>query len=140
MAGSWGPRAGLRGAVAAGELGSLDGLALGGADEMGEEEGVRQGADTTGYRRDRGCDLARRSEVDVPDDVPVDDVDSDVDDDRAWLEHGAGDEAGPAGGDDDDVGSTRMNRQVARLRVADGHRRRAPPPPATPRPSPHLPT
>src|SRR3990170_1083090 len=124
MAGSWGPRV-LRGALAAGELGSLDSLALGGADEMGEEEGVRQGADATRNGRDRGRDLACRFEVDVPDDMPVDDVDPDVDDDRARLEHGAGDEAGPAGGDDDDVGSTRMDHQVARLRVADGDGRAA---------------
>ena len=49
-------------------------------------------------------DLDGRREVDVAHDVAVDDVDPDVDDDGARLEHRAGDEAGMAGGHDDDVG------------------------------------
>ena len=70
-----------------------------------------------GHRRDRRGDLDRRREVDVADDAAVDDVDPDVDDDRARLEHRAGDEAGLAGGDDDDVGPAR--RGAARSRVRE---------------------
>ena len=44
-----------------------------------------------------------RLEVDVADEAALDDVDADVDDDAAGLEHLAGDEAGPPGRDHDDV-------------------------------------
>ena len=40
-----------------------------------------------------------------PDELAVHDVDADVDDDGTGLEHVAGDEVGPADGDDDDVGA-----------------------------------
>ena len=47
--------------------------------------------------------FSARPEVDVADDLAVDDVDPDVDDDRAGLEHVAGHEPRLAGGDDHDV-------------------------------------
>ena len=72
-----------------------------------------------GTGRDRRGDLDRRREVDVADDAAVDDVDPDVDDDGAGLEHRAGDEAGMAGGDDHDVGPRDVGGEVARPRVAD---------------------
>ena len=59
------------------------GLVLGGAHEVGEEERVGHGADAAGDRGDGGRHLARRVEVDVAHDPAVDDVDPDVDDDRA---------------------------------------------------------
>ena len=43
--------------------------------------------------------------------LPVDDVDADVDDDRAGLEHRPGDEARVAGRDDDDVGPPDVRRR-----------------------------
>ena len=65
----------------------------------------------------------RRGEVHVADDPPIDQVDPDIDDDRAGLEHRTGDETGPAGRHDHDVGTTDVAGQVARPRVADGDRR-----------------
>ena len=90
---------------------AIGGLALGGADQVGEQERVGERPDAARDRRDRRGDLDRRVEVDVADDPAVDDVDPDVDDDRARLEHRAGDEAGSAGGDDDDVGARRRGRR-----------------------------
>ena len=66
-----------------------------------------------GTGRDRRGDLDRRGEVDVAHDPPVDDVDPDVDDDGAGLEHRPGDEARAAGGDDDDVGAADVRGEVA---------------------------
>ncbi len=90
------------------------GLGLGGADEMAEEQRVRQRADATGDGRDRRGDPARRFEVDVAYELAVDDVDADVDHDRTGLEHVPGDEAGVAGSDDDDVGRPDVRREVGR--------------------------
>ena len=45
--------------------------------------------------------------------LAVDDVDPDVDDDGAGLEHRPGDEAGPTGSHDDDVGARDVAREVA---------------------------
>ena len=104
-------------------VGACGSLTLGGADQVGEQQGVGQRPDAAGHRRDRRCDLDRRGEVHVADDLAVDDVDPDVDDDGAGLEHRPGDEAGPTGGDDDDVGACDVVREVARPRVADGDRR-----------------
>ena len=52
-------------------------------DEVGEQQRVGQRAHATRHGRDRRGDLARRLEVDVADELAVDDVDPDVDDDRA---------------------------------------------------------
>ena len=95
-------------------------LALRRADEVAQEQGVRQRPDAARDGRDRRGDLLGGGEVDVADDPPVDDVDPDVDDDRAGLEHGTGHEARLPGGDDDDVRPPDLGGEVARLRVADG--------------------
>ena len=87
---------------------------------MGEEEGVGERPDASGHGRDRRCDLARRGEVDVADEMAVDHVDADIDDDGTGLEHVAGHEAGMSGRNDDDVGQPGMGREVAGPRVADG--------------------
>ena len=99
------------------------GLAFRGADQVGQQDGVGERTDPSRYRRDGRCDLDRRGEVDVTDDVAVDDVDAHIDDDRARLEHGARDEARPAGGHDHDVGPGDVGGEVGRAGVADGDRR-----------------
>ena len=92
------------------------------AHEVGQEDRVREGSDAAGHGRDRRGDPGRGLEVDVADEAPLDDVDADVDDDRAGLEHVAGDEARPAGGDHDDVRLAQVRGEVRRPRVADRHR------------------
>ena len=89
---------------------------------MREEERVRQRPDAARDRRDRRRDPSAGLEFDVADDRPVDDVDSDVDDDDAPAEHVAADEAGVARCDDEDLGVLDVAGQVARARVADGDR------------------
>ena len=81
------------------------------------------GPDPAGHRRDRGRDPGRGREVHVAGQLPVDDVDADVDDDRARLEHLARDEPRAPDGDDDHVGGAGDRREVARVRVADRDRR-----------------
>ena len=98
-------------------------LALGGPDQMRQQDGVGQRTDTTRHRGDGRRDLDRRGEVHVTDDPSVDDVDADVDDDRARLEHRSGHEAGMAGRHDDDVTACDVASEIARPRVADGDRR-----------------
>jgi len=45
---------------------------------VGQQDGVGEGTDPARDGRDGGCDLDRRDEVDVTDDVAVDDVDASV--------------------------------------------------------------
>ena len=68
----------------------------------------------------------RRREVDVADDPPVDDVDPDVDDDGAGLEHRPGDE--PRAGRPRRRRCRRAGRAPARSRVRDGRRSPSRPP------------
>src|SRR5690242_4080429 len=81
-------------------------------DEMGEQQGVRQGSDSSGNRGDRGCHGPGGFEVDIADDRAVDDVDPDVDDDHPAAEHVATDEARPTRGDDEDFGVLDLAREV----------------------------
>ena len=76
-----------------------------------------------GTGRDRRRDLGRRREVHVAGQLPVDDVDADIDDDRARLEHLTRDEPRAPDGDHDHVGGAGDRREVARVRVADRDRR-----------------
>ena len=63
---------------------------------------------------------ARGLEVDVADELVADDVDADVDDDRARAQHLPGDEARDAGGHDHDLGARGCARARSTvLRVAD---------------------
>ena len=77
------------------------GLVPGGPHEVGQQDRVGEGTDAARHGRDRRGDPGRGFEVHVADEAPLDDVDADVDHDGAWLEHLAGDEARPAGGDHD---------------------------------------
>ena len=90
---------------------------------MGQQQSIGERTDPARDRGDRRRHADRRREVDVADDPPVDQVDPDIDDDRARLEHGPVDQTRPAGGDDDDVGAADMGGQVARPRMADRHGR-----------------
>jgi hypothetical protein len=64
---------------------------------------------------------AHGGEVDVADDLAgVEPVDADVDHPRARLDHVAADDAGPAGGDTDDVGPPKVSGEVPRPGVAHG--------------------
>jgi hypothetical protein len=66
---------------------------------------------------------SRGVHVDVPYQMVADDVDPDVHDDRARLEHVARDEPGSSRGDHHDVGFADLRGEIVRPRVADGHRR-----------------
>ena len=90
---------------------------------MGEQECVRQRADAARHRGDRRGDAPSGLEVDVADEAVTDDVDADVDDDRAAPEHRPRHEAGMAGGHDEDLGVFHVMREVGRPRVADRDRR-----------------
>ena len=79
----------------------------GGTDEVGEQQGVGHRTDPAGNRADRPGDELGRCEIDVADDRISDDVDPDIDDDGARVEHVARDQPGSAGRDDQDVGATR---------------------------------
>src|SRR5205823_9101661 len=50
-------------------------------------------------------------------------IHADVDDDCATLHHLRGDHEWPASGDDENVGTTSVHREVARAAVTDGHGR-----------------
>src|SRR4051794_11156398 len=93
-------------------------LTLRGANEVREQERVRERPDAARDRGDGTRDLASAGEIDVTDELAVDEVDPDVDDDGAGLEHLAGHEAGLPGGDDHDVGPADLRGELARLRVA----------------------
>ena len=98
-------------------------LVLRRAHEVGEQQGVGHRPDAAGDRGDRGRDAAGRLEVDVAHQPVTDDVDPHVDHDRARRQHLAGDQAGDAGGDDDDLGVARVPCEIGRPRVADRDRR-----------------
>ncbi len=85
------------------------------------EDGVGQRPDAAGHRRDGSHHPLRAGEVDVTDDAVVDHVDAHVHDGGTRLEHGTRDEAGHAGGHDDDVGGARVGGQIDRAGVTDGH-------------------
>ena len=89
---------------------------------MSQEQGVGERPDAARDGRDRGCNLARRREVDVTDEMAIDHVDAHVDDHGTGLEHVAGHESGMPGRNDDDVRDPGVGREVAGPRVADGDR------------------
>ena len=95
-------------------------LAFGGAHQMGQQQRVGKWTDPAGDRRYRGGHVHGRLEVDVAHDPPIDDVDPDIDDHGAGLQHRAGDQARMAGRHDHDVGTADLRRQVPRPRVTDG--------------------
>jgi SAM-dependent methyltransferase len=97
-------------------------VVAGGPHEVLEQDGVRHRTDAAGDGRDGRDDRRGAGEVNVADDAALHHVDAHVDDDRAPLQHRAADEAGPAGGGDDDVGPLRVRGEVARPRVADRDR------------------
>src|SRR6186997_3733621 len=95
-------------------------LVLGGTDEVGQEQRVRQRAHAAGNGGDRRGNQAGGREVDVTHDPALDDVDPDIDDDRSRLEHRSGDQSGASGGHHDDIGPPDVAGKVAGPAVAYG--------------------
>src|SRR5688572_24445045 len=117
--------AGLRGAAlarVAGDDGMAGLLPARGANEMLEQDRIGHRADATGHGRDGSRDAQRRVEIDVAYHATAHDVDADIDDERAGMEHLAIDQAGRARGTDDDLGTGNLSREVTRPAVADGDR------------------
>ena len=66
---------------------------MSGTGQVGEQQGVRQRADTSRDGRDCRGDPASGLEIDVADERAADDVDPDIDDNDASAEHRPGHEA-----------------------------------------------
>jgi hypothetical protein len=88
---------------------------------VGEQQGVRQRADTSRDGRDCRGDPASGLEIDVADERVADDVDPDIDDNDASAEHRPGHEARVPGGHDEDLGVLDVTSEVARPRVTHSY-------------------
>src|SRR5450759_4338437 len=101
-------------------------LVRGGSEQVAQQQGVCQGPDAAGYRGDRAHHVPGRLKVHVAD-QPLGalavrhDVDAHVHDHDARREHLAGDQAGLAGGHDQDLRVTGVAGQVTGPRMEDGH-------------------
>ena len=82
------------------------------------EGGHRSGA--AGHGRDRPGASQERFVIGIADDAIPDDVDAEVHDDGARLDHVAGNQSGMTGGDTDQVSLPHDARQVDGSPVADG--------------------
>ena len=80
---------------------------------MGQQQGVRERADPAGNGSEGRGDVAGRGEIHVAHEPTIDDIDADVDDDGAELEHRTGHEARMARRDHDDVGTPHVVGETA---------------------------
>jgi 1,4-alpha-glucan branching enzyme len=95
------------------------GQALGGLDDLGEQQGAGHRADPAGIGREESGHLGHAG-VHVAGELAVDVRDADVQHGGAGLDHVGGDQAGNAGGGDDDVSAPGVRGQVAGAGVAEG--------------------
>ena len=101
-----------------------DGARLGSGDGVLQQHRDGHRADAARHRGDERGALAGALELDVADQLAVGAaVGADVDDHRAGLDPVAADQLRLADRGDQHVGAADLGGQVARARVADGHRR-----------------
>src|SRR5664280_637794 len=99
-------------------------LIRGGSEQVAQQQGVGQGPDAAGHRRDRAHYLPGRLKVDVADQplgavAVCHDIDAHIHDHDARREHLAGDQAGLAGGHDQDLRIASVAGKVSSLGMQD---------------------